>query len=227
MKKNKLEEKVYNIFMHDIKITGEKYGKIRNLENSGLARNFDEYIFSIPYRLEKFIQKSSGWDVPDAAIPTLIEASQIFGFFTFGEILTSKLWFDEILPLLIIKKDWFEASIYLLNTFGYGVYEIQYYDDYIEDFVIIIQLKESLEADLYKRWYGTSELPKCYLSTGLLTSIINLIYKVDLENKPKINIDLYEKILGDTDNYKCIEKECSTKTKNDDKCIFEIKSNHH
>ncbi len=227
MKKNKLEEKVYHMFMHDIKITGSKYGKIKNLESSGLSRNFDEYVFSIPYRLEKFIQKSSGWDVPDAAIPTLIEASQIFGFFTFGEILTSQIWIDEICPLLIIEKDWFKASIYLLNTFGYGIYKIQYYEDYIEDFQIVIQLKESLEADLYKRWYGTSELAKCYLSTGLLTSITNLIYKTNIENKPKINIDLYEKIFGDVDYYKCFEKECSTKTKDGDKCTFIIKSNNN
>lgn len=216
--------KIYNIFTHKIPIYGNKnFGKI-NLMSGDITRNTSDYMFSIPFRLEKYIQKISGWDIPNVADTTLQEPAKIFGFFTIGKIMKSDIWLKEIADLLETERDWFSAAITLLNTMGYGYYDIISYMKTPQKINITVKLRESIEAMTYRRWYGKSSTPKCNFSSGVLSSIATLIYVANIKSKPDLSIDFYEYCFFDEiKEIKCREVSCiAQKLSNSSGCTFII-----
>lgn len=221
---NKTEERIIRLFSKELNIFGEKrYGKIDGVDKSFIARNFSEYMFAVTYQYEKYLIKSSGWDVPDVAVPQLTESAEIFCYFTIGGIMKSELWKREISQHLSHKKDWFLAGICLLNTMGYGKYSVYDYIETPDAVSIYVDLKYSTEAELYLKWYGSSEYPKCYFSCGVLLALTNLIYNVKIMDDPDLSVELFEECRDNGDfKFTCNEKTCVVQDDKNDTCNFEV-----
>ncbi len=221
-----IKSKITELFLLKLELFGnDKNGKIETFAELGITRNYAEYIFAVPYRLEKYLQKVSGWDVPDVAVSTLTQPGKLFGFFTLGEIMKSNLWCEEISPNLKTTEDWFYSGIELLNTMGYGYYEL--FDFYEKENVKHLQVKlyHSLEAKLYTQWYHQSDLPKCYFSKGVLFSLATLVYALNINNPPNVlSIELYEQYINISDKISCTEDRCIAESNQKYKeCNFTIK----
>jgi hypothetical protein len=144
-----------------------------------LTRMYSNYYCLISYKFFKLFEEKMGEDGISMACELLTEAGHVCAFNTFGGIMQSAEWNGLIKPTLESKTDWVHGVVAVVNSFGWGFWEIE---ELIPDKKLVIKITSGYESNSYLNKYEESKFPISFLATGGTAGIMNLVYNTILRN---------------------------------------------
>ena len=189
----------------------------------GLIKAFGVYLTYLPanyynkisYRFEKILDDAGG--IEGLAKPLLVEAGHICGFSTFGGIMTSETWKENVGPALKTKEDWVYAMVSAINTFGWGYWQILEVDPGKK---LRVKVLNSVEGIGFHSEFGEASETKCFMAEGTASAVMNLIYLGGLESNPVFDDDFYYTLFSSKDSFVAEETLCAAK--GDDYCEITV-----
>jgi hypothetical protein len=168
-----------------------------------LTRHYADYYNRISFAYLHAKQRE-GEDAANAAVRDLVEAGHICGFNTFGGIMISQEWDAVVQPMIEGRPDWVRGMVSIVNALGWGVWEIDSLkagEDTESGEELIVSCANSYESEGYLRDYPKRDAGgACFLATGGVCSIMNLLYHGDITSKPSGTEDFYKQIFHEGDN---------------------------
>jgi hypothetical protein len=144
-----------------------------------LTRMYSNYYCLISYKFFKLFEEKMGEDGISMACELLTEAGHVCAFNTFGGIMQSAEWNGLIKPTLESKTDWVHGVVAVVNSFGWGFWEIE---ELIPDKKLVIKITSGYESNSYLNKYEESKFPISFLATGGTAGIMNSVYNTILRN---------------------------------------------
>jgi hypothetical protein len=153
-----------------------------------LTRMYADYYNRVSFEFEHALEKATG----EASLASLllIEAGHTCAFNTFGGIMKSDEWYGLIKPMCQTREDWVHGMVAVINALGWGIYRVH---ELVGDKRLVIRVYNGYEANGYLAMYGKAETPQSFLATAATAGIMNLIYHVDISQKPTLDEAFYEK----------------------------------
>jgi hypothetical protein len=155
-----------------------------------LTRMYADYYNRISFAFEHEMAAVAGRQGVETAANLFIEGGHVCAFNTFGGIMTSPEWDALVLPMLKTREDWVHGIMAWYNGAGYDAVKVvdlsptqatfRVYNDY--------------ESIGYRRMYGTADHGVSYLHTGGFAGIMNLIYLGNIDQKPDLTQEFYDRL---------------------------------
>ncbi len=204
-------------------ITDEMLRSLPQSDAHGLIEAFGVYLTYLPaeyygkiaFRFEQALDETGGLE--GLARPLLVESGHICGFNTFGGIMTSDVWKTLVQPLLNSREDWVYGIVSVINALGWGHWHIT---ELKPDERLTLRVYNSTEALSYRRCFGKASTAKCYTAEGAAAAIMNLIYKGDITEEPKLDKAYYNSVFRSHSAFRSRETKCVAK--GDPYCEFEF-----
>ena len=169
-----------------------------------LTRHMADYYNRISYATARRLERTS--EVANDARDLLVEAGHVCAFNTFGGIMKSAEWEAVVAPMLEVPEDWIRGMVAVVNAFGWGRWSVA---ELVPRERLVITIEDSYEASGYLRDYGTSDRPRCYLASGGVAGLMNLLYIGDITSRPELDEAYYVKLFGRGDRYVASEVRCA------------------
>ncbi len=149
-------------------------------ESKGIIPLFGVYLslFSAQYysRLSFAFEKMLGKDRSKEAKMLLLKAAQECGYATFHGIRSSWEWEEIVTPMIEKMEDQLDGFTAVAMAFGWGTLEVK---ELIPCEKLVIQVRDSYEAQGYIEQYGLSTTSKCYMLRGVTGAFMGLLYGED------------------------------------------------
>jgi hypothetical protein len=155
-----------------------------------MTRLYADYYNRISFAFEREMTAVAGRQGVETAANLFTEAGHVCGFFTFGGVMTCPEWDALVLPMLKTREDWVHGIVAWWNGCGYDAAKVvdlsptqatfRFYNDY--------------ESIGYRRMYGTADHGVSYLHTGGFAGIMNLIYLGNIDRKPDLTQEFYDRL---------------------------------
>jgi hypothetical protein len=155
-----------------------------------ITRLSSDYYNRISFAFEREMIAVAGPQGVEAAANLFIEAGHVCGFFTLGGIMTSPEWDALVLPMLKTREDWVHGIVACWNACGYGVCKVMD----LSPTRLTVRLYNEYESVGYRRMYGTADHGVDYLVTGGFAGIMNLIYLGNIDRKPDLTQEFYDRL---------------------------------
>lgn len=155
-----------------------------------LARMYADYYNRISFAFERELVAAAGRDGIEVASSLFIEAGHVCAFNTMGGIMTSPEWDALVLPTLQTREDWLFGIVACINALGWGTWKVL---DVTPD-AATFRIYNDYESVGYQRMYGTADHGISYLATGGAAGLMNLIYLGDIQSKPDLTPEFYERL---------------------------------
>ena len=161
-----------------------------------LTRHYANYYNRISFEFLRRTEKDFGEKGRRVTEPLLIEAGHVCAFYTVGGVMVSQEWDALIKPSLKTKEDWVHGVVAVVNTFGWGRWQVTNVSEKGATFVI----HDDYESIGYLATYGKSAYPISYLVKGGVQGILDLVYKANIEEKPVLDETFYSKLFKNNSN---------------------------
>ena len=170
-----------------------------------LTRHYADYYNRISF--EYLHQAESGSsDLSDRARDALVEAGHICAFNTFGGIMLSQEWDAVVGPMLETREDWVRGIVAVINALGWGVWKV---DGITPNEQLEVSIANSYESEGYLSSYDARKSGGvCFLATGGVAGIMNLLYHGDITKRPSLDEAYYQALFGGAGRFKARETEC-------------------
>jgi len=170
-----------------------------------LTRHFSDYYNAASFAYLHAAEKKGPAAVA-AARAGLIEAGHVCAFNTFGGIMLSQEWEAVVLPMLESREDWAHGIVAVINALGWGMWKIESLTPGEE---LQVSLRNSYESEGYLANHTTrNEGGVCFLGTGGVAGVMNLLYHGDIIDRPALTPDFYTKLFGAPERFVAEETEC-------------------
>ncbi len=150
-----------------------------------LIRNQSDYVNRLQFEFVDRMKKLTGDYGVTLAGELLMEAGHACGFFTYGGIMTSNEWEQNVKPYLKTKEDWIKGLASLVNTMGWGYHTAVE----LSEQKAIFRNYNDFEDLSFQRMYGKADYPVHWANSGGFTGLMQLIYNTDLVNGEKIETE--------------------------------------
>ncbi len=172
-----------------------------------LTMHFADYYNRVSYGFLGELDRAA----PDLAEDTralLVEAGHVCAFNTFGGIMTSVEWEAVVRPMIESREDWVGGMVAVVNALGWGRWEIA---SLVAGESLTVRIQDSYEATGYVRDYPRAEGPRCFLATGGVAGLMNLIYQGDITARPAFTESYYLETFRDPRSFRARETRCLAK----------------
>ncbi len=219
------EDKVISNFVK-LDIYGNREGKIKAF-NGEIVRNQVDYFMKITHSFDEALsQISPQIKQQKTATPILVDLGIKTGFFLLSSLMLSNAWKELVQPYIKTEDDWVVGSISGINSMGLGKWKIKEFEP---NKILIVNIYDSYEADYYLENENGIQIthPICCVSTGIASSLMTLVYDVEiykLSNYNDINLELFKKYFRTENSYKGKEVRCKAITKDYCEIIVERQS---
>jgi hypothetical protein len=173
-----------------------------------LTRMYADYYNKVSYRFEQALQRAFGDEASDIAAPLLIEAGHVCAFNTFGGIMQSDEWGAVVQPMLDTREDWLHGIVGVINALGWGKWSIQ---ELAPNEKLVMDIHGSYESTGYRKYFGEASSCKCYLATGGVAGLMNLLYHVDITARPALTPEFYATSFSGDNSFGAEETMCVSK----------------
>lgn len=180
-----------------------------------LSRHYANYYNRISYEFERSFRKLSGAEGGEAATTLLTEAGHVCAFHTFGGIMKSPEWHGLVVPMIRNKEDWIHGIVSVVNALGWGIWRVV---ELIPGEKIVMRIYDSYESNGYLGMYEVGQEPHCYLATGGVAGLMNLLYHGDITEQPDLTADYYRSLFREEGSFRAAETSC--RSKGDPYCEF-------
>lgn len=146
----------------------------------------------------------------------LVEAGHVCAFNTFGGIMLSQEWEAVVAPMIESKEDWVRGIVGVVNALGWGVWKIEQLE---ADQRLHISVANTYESEGY-----VSDYPRrtsggvCFLASGGVAGIMNLIYHGDIASRPSLDSAYYKSLFQSPNGFRAVETAC--RATGADRCEF-------
>jgi hypothetical protein len=207
------EDKTADLFFENLPEEDER----GIIEDNGFYLSYlpAAYYNKISYRFEKEMEITAGFE--GIAEPLLLETAQIGAFYLLSWIMRTSLWKTQILSNSGEKENLIRAFFSIINTFGWGFWEI---NELNSGGAITFSVHNSPEGSGFYQEFGEGSLAKCYRISGSAAVITNLVYFGGIETNPVMNEDTYQRIFSNDQLFQVSEIECAAQGA--DLCRFTI-----
>ena len=161
-----------------------------------LTNHFADYLNRVSYETY-FCMRRAG--VPEAEAKALfIQAGVYCAFFTYGGIMASEEWYNTVVPMCQTPEDWLHGMIAIVNTLGWGIWRLEKLEPPKQ---LIIRVYNSYEGIGYRRMYPpTTDRNISFLAMGGCIGLAQLLWKIDIREKPPLTWDFYLAHFNNDDN---------------------------
>ncbi|MEW5850606.1 MAG: hypothetical protein AB2A00_17605 [Myxococcota bacterium] len=136
----------------------------------------------------------------------LVDAGHQCAFFTFGGIMMSQEWDAVVKPMIETREDWVRGIIGVVNALGWGVWKVENLQGGKE---LKVSIGNSYESTGYLEDYGKrASGGVCFLATGGVAGIMNLIYHGDVTTRPALDDGYYKRLFADAGSFTGTEVAC-------------------
>jgi hypothetical protein len=170
-----------------------------------LTRHMADYYNRISFAAARRLERASD-EVSDDARLLLVEAGHVCAFNTFGGIMKSAEWDAVVMPMIEAREDWVRGMVAVVNAFGWGRWSI---DELVPGERLEVRVEDSYEAAGWLRDYGVSKAPRCYLASGGVAGLMNLVYMGDIMSRPELDEESYIKLFRTGDHFVSEEVRCT------------------
>ena len=155
-------------------------------------------------------------NIGDAGMPLvhqlLQEASHKCAFHTIGNILNSPEWHNVIQPQISNPIDFVHGIVAVLNSFGWGVIQIEKFKENEE---LALAIYSDFESNSYLKMFEYDEDAKKYLSNeavgylfkGVTSAIMNLLYHSNVKRDILLTEELYDSLIRHNDFFYATQQE--------------------
>lgn len=168
-----------------------------------LTRHMADYYNRISYATARRLERSG--EVSDDARLLLVEAGHVCAFNTFGGIMKSAEWDAVVKPMIASREDWILGMVAVVNAFGWGRWSVS---ELAPGERLAIRIEDGYEARGYLRDYGMSDRPRCYLATGGVAGLMNLLYVGDITARPELTEERYFELFRTSERFSAEEVRC-------------------
>lgn len=154
-----------------------------------LTHHFGNYYNLISF---EFARRMRQRGTLPAAESLLVDAGHHCAFHTFGGIMTSAEWDAVVRPMCKTREDWVAGISAVINALGWGVWRVQE----LSESRLVMRVYDDYESRGYLGAYGAADRPVCYLATGGVAGIMNLVYAGDIASGPQLSAAYYEDVFN-------------------------------
>ena len=163
-----------------------------------LTHHYANYYNRTSFELLRQMSDRFGEEGREIAEELLTEAGRVCSFHTAGGMMISDEWDALVRPMLKTKEDWLHGITAIVNTFGWGRWQLVDVSSQGAEFV----MHDDYESCGYMAMYGTSKHPVSFMMQGGVAGLMTLVYIVDIAQKPELTSDLYRKVFKREKMYK-------------------------
>ncbi len=167
-----------------------------------LTRHMSDYYNRISFAVARDLEGSG---LEDDARSLLVEAGHVCAFNTFGGVMQSAEWDAVVAPMIETREDWVRGMVAVVNAFGWGRWHIERLEPNESLHVVI---ERAYECSGWVRDYPPSPVPRCYLATGGVAGLMNLLYVGDITQRPTLDEDYYRKLFREGGHFAAEEIKC-------------------
>ncbi len=162
-----------------------------------LTRHYADYYNRISFAFLHHMERADPGGFAKAS-RALVETGHICGFNTFGGIMLSQEWEAVVAPMIETREDWVLGMVAVVNALGWGRWETKALRAAEE---LHVTCSNSYESAGYLRDYPKRQSGGvCYLATGGVAAIMNLLYHGDVTTRPPRTEEYYKQIFAEGDN---------------------------
>lgn len=169
-----------------------------------LTRHYADYYNQISYAYLHAAEATHP-DKGALARDRLIEAGQICAFHTFGGIMLSQEWDAVVQPMIEQREDWVHGITAVVNCLGWGVWSVAEIEGGER---LRVEIADSYESTGYLRDHGARQDGICFLATGGVAGIMNLLYHGDITRRPPLSPAYYQQIFATPGRFVAREHAC-------------------
>ena len=190
-----------------------------------LTRHYADYYNRVSF---SFLhqKEAQGAEEGEKARLALVETGHVCGFNTFGGIMMSQEWDAVVKPMIDDRTDWVRGMVGVVNALGWGrwtIESLQAGDSVESGEELTVSCANSYESEGYLRDYPKRDAGgSCFLATGGVCSIMNLLYHGDITERPP-RTDVYYRTLFKEGDDRFIAKETQCRAHGADKCVWTAK----
>lgn len=182
-------------------ITGNEEGLIPAF-GLYLTRHLADYYNRISFETARRLDQGH---LADDVRALLVEAGHGCAFNTFGGIMKSAEWEAVVMPMIESREDWVRGMVAVVNAFGWGRWQVT---DLVPARSLTVRITDSYEAIGYRRDYGPSDRPRCYLAAGGVAGLMNLLYVGDITAGPVLYEAYYRQLFRGSGRFESTETAC-------------------
>lgn len=172
-----------------------------------LTRHFANYYARISYELEGAIEGFAA-ELGESVRVGLVHAGHICAFHTFGGIACSPEWEGLIEPMCRDRADWFHGMTTVANALGWGAWRTR---ELVPGERCVVDVYASYESNAYLAMRTARDRPRCYLHTGGIAGLMNLLWVGDITKRPTLDAAYYESIYASPESFVGDEVRCRAK----------------
>lgn len=172
-----------------------------------LTRHFANYYARISYELEVAIEGFAA-ELGESARVGLVHAGHICAFHTFGGIATSPEWEGLIQPMCRDQADWFHGMTTVANALGWGAWRTR---ELVPGERCVVDVYASYESNAYLAMRDRRDRARCYLHTGGIAGLMNLLWVGDVTKRPTLDAAYYDAIYASPESFVGEEVRCRSK----------------
>ncbi|MFT3765198.1 MAG: hypothetical protein QM820_06735 [Minicystis sp.] len=169
-----------------------------------LTKHFADYYNRISYALLGDFDRRAP-ELAEDARELLVEAGHVCAFNTFGGIMTSVEWDAVVRPMIETREDWVHGIVAVVNAFGWGRWEVA---SLAPGERLVARIHDGYEATGFIRDYPRADGPRCFLATGGVAGIMNLVYQGDVTARPSFTEAHYLEVFRDPRSFRAREVRC-------------------
>lgn len=171
-----------------------------------LTRHYANYYNLLSYRFDRAMYETAGEMAAMAARLEMIEAGRVCAFNTFGGIMESAEWDALIRPQCKTREDWVYGMVAVVNALGWGRWSVA---DLRPGERLEVVVDGSYESNGYLAGFEVpSDSPRCYLVTGGVAGLMNLVYNADISQRPDLTPEFYQRTFQSAGVFMSREVEC-------------------
>lgn len=170
-----------------------------------LTRHYADYYNRVSFAFLHAMERR-GPEHAAKARADLIETGHVCGFNTMGGIMLSDEWEAVVEPMIETRQDWIRGIVGVINALGWGAWGI----DHLDDHELKVSCANSYESNGYLRDYPERSAGGiCFLATGVVSSLMNLIFHGDITTRPARTEEYYKQLFHEGDDrFVAVETAC-------------------
>ena len=168
-----------------------------------LTHHYANYYNRTSFELLTQMTERFGEEGREIAEALLTEAGRVCSFHTAGGIMVSDEWDALIRPSLKTKEDWLHGITAIVNTFGWGRWQLIDASSESAEFI----MHDDYESCGFMAMYGASKHPVSFMMQGGVAGLLTLVYIADIAKKPQLTPALYKHLFKKEKMYQtCVLK---------------------
>ena len=189
-----------------VALAGALRGADEEMIGPAYGRLWAELYARAAHDFEQEIPVAMGPKFGNLASVVLTEAAHLGTFYSVGGLIRSSDWEARVVPVLPTREEWLRAIVGLVESFGWGVWDIQLL---APDQRFTVHVYDGYEAIAHiALGQEPATTPRCYFARGFAAALMNVLFAGDVLKPATLNQSVYNSLFRGLSSFRAIETRC-------------------